>query len=95
MSTTSRTNYYANGREPTPDVEFVQIFSRPKIIQANYDTDEGKIHAFSGNIEAIAEHSEHEDRDTQEFRDEIRTTMFSTQGLEGDNMVLTNAHSCE
>ena len=74
MATTPQTNYYAAGRNPTLDLELVQIFSRVEIHQADRHTDEGKIDAISGTVEAIAEHSDHEDRDTQPFREEIEAT---------------------
>ena len=83
MATALRTNYYAAGRSATLNPEDVHIFSRSSIYEADPSTDEGKIYAISGTVDAIVEHSGHGDRETQAFREEIRTTMLSPEGMEG------------
>ena len=65
-------NYYAEGRSPALFPETVQIFSRPRIYQANRTTNEGKIDAMSGTLELIAEHSNHTSRATTSFQDEVK-----------------------
>ena len=76
-------NYYATGRAPVLHPEMVHIFSRTAIHQANRETNEEKIDAISGTVEAIVKHSNHENRDTLAFRNEIETTMLSELGLHG------------
>ena len=83
MTSTSTTNYYAAGREPTLPPEQVHIFSRPSIHQAERDTNEWIINEQSGTLEMLAIQSNHVSRDTRPFRTKLRAEMLSESGLAG------------
>ena len=83
MTSTSTTNYYAAGREPTLPPEQVHIFSRPSIHRAERATNEWIINEQSGTLEKLAIHSDHVSRDSGPFRNELRDEMLSESGLTG------------
>ena len=90
MTSMSATNYYAAGREPALSPETVHIFSRPSIYQADRATNEGIIDEQSGTIEQIAKHSNHVNRNSLSFRNELRDEMLSESGLRGGE----GTHKC-
>ena len=83
MTSTSTTNYYAAGREPTLPPEQVHIFSQPSIHQAARDTNEWIINEQSGTLEMLAIQSNHVSRNKGPFRTELRAEMLSESGLTG------------